>query len=261
MSAHSNAATKLAANVARVLDGAQVPNLLWGWAALGFVQPEQEFPDLEFVIPDGVIPVACHALKKAGYTICEDKECGEFMEDREDEFASLRGIEPHIYYHHVAEAHFHPKSTYLTISLLRQSKSLPWLEDMTRSSHYLMISHDPTVPGLLEYFSRGRRSLYPDQHPIKMLTPAAFTESIIRMLCWDIQVKPLLMFRWLGMFNAVKHQRIFTASLRPNFQAAWNMYVKRTGNDRIFGFLRIREQLIVTGELPELLRCVDVSNI
>ncbi|KAL4905563.1 hypothetical protein BDW74DRAFT_177932 [Aspergillus multicolor] len=99
-------AARIAAHVARTLDRVNVPNVLWGWAALALVQRDLNFPDIEFVINDASAPIAIAALIAEKYPHCVDAKCMELDEARMPNYAGIL-VDEKRRYHIVGLAHFH----------------------------------------------------------------------------------------------------------------------------------------------------------
>ncbi|KAL2825918.1 hypothetical protein BDW59DRAFT_161298 [Aspergillus cavernicola] len=113
---------KLAAEVARIIDAAQMPNILWGWVALSLIGDMTEFVYIDFVIPDLKICLATRVLAAAGYPLCKDRSCNELKGNRTPNVLGR-------YRHHFPpEAYYHlPGSRPTLVSLLRKSDILLWL--------------------------------------------------------------------------------------------------------------------------------------
>ncbi|KAJ5465561.1 hypothetical protein N7530_009348 [Penicillium desertorum] len=65
-----------AADVARILDEAQVPNILWGTMAAYLVGGWRHYnEDIQFLVVDHLIQTASNALFAAGFTPCTNPGC------------------------------------------------------------------------------------------------------------------------------------------------------------------------------------------
>ncbi|KAL2825536.1 hypothetical protein BJY01DRAFT_256242 [Aspergillus pseudoustus] len=60
------------ADIAKILDLANIPNLLWGWWVVACHGKLIQTPDIDFIIADDEIEAAAQALEKASqdYTRC-----------------------------------------------------------------------------------------------------------------------------------------------------------------------------------------------
>ncbi|KAJ5788828.1 uncharacterized protein N7518_005839, partial [Penicillium psychrosexuale] len=108
-----------AADVARILDEAQVANILWGTMTIGLVGKwKMHVKDVEFLILDHLIPVASEALITAGLMSYADPDCGEVQTKGNDR--------------PIPAVHFHIEAQYPQHSVLRlypKSGHLWWLPD------------------------------------------------------------------------------------------------------------------------------------
>lgn len=125
------AGANLATRIARVLDDAKVPNLLWGWQAIALVGCNEGIPDINFVIPDKYIDHAQKAIMATGSIPCKDPDCMELQVDYLAQ--GQQGPGPsrppsRAQFHLPGSYHFHTNSASV-ITFYRKSMVCPWLPD------------------------------------------------------------------------------------------------------------------------------------
>ncbi|KAL3460044.1 hypothetical protein BJX64DRAFT_290691 [Aspergillus heterothallicus] len=292
----------LAARVARVLDTANVPYVLWGLAAAALVAEDGSYPELEFVISDASIQQAIKALKGDGICPCDDPKCPELLADRADGYASDDDSDDPIFmscdrYHPIGSAHFHFKTRvqcldqscryysshprdehgqyyhdqFLVLHLLRQSEILFWMDPLKPGSPTpnVILSNDPALPAKLvprQYGGPGvvrsclssvPRVVSPSGpwnglDPVKILDSPSYVESIIWLLCRDMNPDergdvPILMRRWMDLSSKVRRR---IESVGGRFQPAWQEMVREAGKVHGPVVRGLRNELIRNGELP-----------
>ncbi|KAJ6122942.1 hypothetical protein N7512_005407, partial [Penicillium capsulatum] len=236
-----------AAEIAHVLERAQVAYVLWGWMALGLVGAYQRSGAIEIIVSDSQMQLACNSLAKIGLKPCRDDEC---------ETVVLGRLRP------VPAAHFHIGFKYrgcTALSFLAKSELLWWWKDFPllapgKDHPDILLTTDPRLPPCVEYGCTGP---WTDLHPIRILNPSSFTEAIILLACRDYNQPNHLFPTWGGMLDALRGYKEYPAtlvkkSLRPEFQAFWKDYCSDRSVDQIYaGFGRkLRYELIKADRLP-----------
>ncbi|KAL2871456.1 uncharacterized protein BJX67DRAFT_377225 [Aspergillus lucknowensis] len=370
---------KHAVNMARILDEANVGNVLWGWLAVSLIQNDRHFPEIEFVIPDKQIQLATDALVAAELPLCTDAQCSELRSDRlkwnarprdpqqplfvdlaQDQAQgvsdwskdNLAAILAHNRRHPVGAAHFHLDTHVL--HLLRQSEILFWMPEIppgppAADDLDLMLSTDPSLPAKMAVWpppprekeaweeAQGPPSLSPaaqrycdswlgkaatttepdsglsaggepeglsiempanlpstssseapshplvmytdmlvnpgganngtgpsgpwsELYPVKILNPDSYTESIIWLLCRDMERDESLLDRWSDVRSALHDNAMFKKRLRPRFRYAWDTLNMRYNKHCFCGLAYLRKELIDSGELPQDLPFVSICG-
>ncbi|CRL28558.1 unnamed protein product [Penicillium camemberti] len=210
-----------AADVARILDEAQVPNILWGGLPQGLVARWNEHEkDVEFITLDHLIFMASNALIAAGFTPCSDPDCREVHSKNND--------------CPIAPVHFHIEAQYPQHGVLRvyaKSSHLWWLPDFepgppAADDPDLMLSNDSRLP---PYVLRGFSGPWTELYPIKILNPSSFTEAAWWLTFRDIDYANGYEYRWTDMVLASMQSythphRTMERTLRPKFQAMWKEF-------------------------------------
>ncbi|RDW76528.1 uncharacterized protein DSM5745_06520 [Aspergillus mulundensis] len=168
---------KPAADVAQILNRAQVPNLLFGWWVVGLYSQAQPFPvsslslspsfplpsfnadsftqEIDFIVPDGQFESGIRALIDAGFQYCDDPKCPELVYDRFPRKGKIGDKYPITEllanlalngWHEIADAHFHVETQYrkpkfTVLSLYKQSRLLWALPTLTLDP---VPANDPT---------------------------------------------------------------------------------------------------------------------
>ncbi|CAI7665982.1 unnamed protein product [Penicillium glandicola] len=210
-----------AADVARILDEAQVPNILWGMMAMCLVGVwKEEEKDVEFLILDHLITDASNALIAAGFTSCTDPDCREVQ---------IKGN-----YRPVPAVHFHIESQYPRHQVLRlypKSGHLWWLPDFelgppAADDPDLMLSNDLRLPPFAE---KGFSGPWTELYLIKILNPSSFTEAVWYLIFRDLGYANMHETIWLDMIVPLMEShthphRTIKRTLRPRFQAMWEEF-------------------------------------
>ncbi|KAL4876356.1 hypothetical protein BJY04DRAFT_223144 [Aspergillus karnatakaensis] len=235
---HNPPIARQAALIAQILDFAQVPNILLGWLALGLVQHNMGIPEIEFVIPDEYAEVAIHAIEISPVPLCVKTDCHELQVQRRDE--TLGSATSRLdAYHAVGFAHFHLNPFTASglkgaelITLYRQSEILPWVPRLTRSDNVgtidspnLTVSTDLNLPAAVD---RGPSGPWVGLYPVRILTPCAFIESVMRLLGRDTLVNSELVHTWHIFMELIRYptsvEKRFTD---PAVEVAWVWYICR----------------------------------
>ncbi|KAJ5940561.1 hypothetical protein N7516_000729 [Penicillium verrucosum] len=239
-----NRQVKPAADVARILDEAQVPNLLWGTMAawlIGDWRPYNE--DIQFLVLDHLIQTASDALSAAGIAPCTDPECAVVRTVHNDWL--------------VPPVHFHVKALYPEHDVLRlysKSTYLWWLPDFGTSAPaaddpHLILSNDSRHP---PYVFNGMSGPWTEVYPVKVLTRSSFTEAALWLLFRDFEHANGLYFQWLDLIIVAKtHPEGIT--LPPRFQAMWTEFTipeEQRTRRRWEPVVELMEEMRANNEVP-----------
>ncbi|KAL3469583.1 hypothetical protein BJX99DRAFT_265046 [Aspergillus californicus] len=244
---------ELASKAARILDQANVPNILWGWIALGLCGARTGHGDIDFVIPDDSIEQATLALERSGYQMCTSEECNELKNDRCWELAhednptwetiiaddTLDGASNR--YHPVPLVHFHVYEGRRpsVISLQCKSEIFPWLPEYGAG---------PPEPDSL--FSIRANDLLKE-----ILREDVFTESVLWYVVSNLNFPTDPQMDWWGeMLDALSDEMYepgFRRRLHPRFRLIWEYLMDRKpkNHDRMVPLATLRERMIETKEI------------
>ncbi|KAL3480164.1 hypothetical protein BJX99DRAFT_254760 [Aspergillus californicus] len=267
---------KLAFAVAKILDEAGVPCLIWGWLALALVASDQGNREAAFVINDHQIDEAKKALSDAKFTQCTEPSCRELCEDRGTKLSATCAKDN---LHPVAEVHYHVEeqfSEYRILALYKKGAQLWWLPDLELGSPaendpYLTMSDSNRLPPHKELWNpeedreecghdnmpafRGCSGPWTGQYAIKVLLPPAFLESIMLLYCRDVGYPDGLPCLWDTMlFFLMPYDEELRYKIHPRFQAAWDSLQERGPPlQNIWVPMRaLRDSLSAAGELRDM---------
>ncbi|KAL4900140.1 hypothetical protein BDW74DRAFT_104498 [Aspergillus multicolor] len=269
---------KLAYEVAKLLDEAGVPNVLWEWLALGLLAADNGNREIEFVIADKKFDEAKRVLAAAGFAACTNTNYRERCEnrfpvqhmahvarniDQYDSGGAMGAALAYDRYHVVAAVHYHVETLpqwqpYELLSLHKQSAQLWWLPELSTDppsadDHYLTLSNSarlPTGNGRTAPFSR------PDQYPMKVLLPWVFVEALILLRCRDYGHKHDLHNLWEYMLiKFMSHDADLRDKIDQRFRLVWDSINDR-GPPGLWNkwvpLGQLRRRLIAAGELPDI---------
>ncbi|RDW65870.1 uncharacterized protein DSM5745_09609 [Aspergillus mulundensis] len=283
---------KPAADVARILDHAKVPNVLWGWLAVGLVGLDHRFPQVDFVVPDDKIEAAKEALIAGGFTLCIDQDCAEQKEDRvAPDSVDLHGplglnemntLGARNRFHPIADIHFHLEPSkyeyYNVLSLFIQSKTLwsGWWPDLVLTDActdakcpdterfpadhpHFMLSSDIDLYKCEDGSGPWAEELY----AVKTLKPSLLVEALIYLFCRDWGHIKSVDEGWqdmilLGLVRVKRDDqaRFIEKDLNPVLQPLWNNLNCRTrkpeGVNKWDIIREFRQSLIDNNRMPPL---------
>ncbi|PLB48370.1 hypothetical protein P170DRAFT_476988 [Aspergillus steynii IBT 23096] len=241
---------RIAPNVAFYLDRANVPNLLFGWLAIGLADTGKDSSEVDFVIPDAQMPAAIASLVAADYPLCTDTKCGELESDRLTGYARQKEF-PFTWKHHYhpkPSAHFHMGGTNI-LSLHVQSALLWWLPELrigppavddpdlmlwrlrnNTDSLLPSYSEDPLYvqPAIWEdlpqYSEIHSGQSERDNHPIKILNQNSLVEACIMLYCRDWARNEHLKVLWGHMLTELSDRAPCRTkkNVRARFKRAWD---------------------------------------
>jgi hypothetical protein len=165
----------IASEASRMLHGASIPNVLYGWEAMNLAGVQTNSLEVELVVNDNTVQAAIAIFQKFGQ--CADSRCNELLVRRRNVESPQR-----LHYHPVPAAHYHMRNGQYLLSLFLKSAILWWLPDLQLGAPapkdpYLTLSTDPSLP--LPAVSGEWRNL----HPITILKPGAFVDATILLFC------------------------------------------------------------------------------
>ncbi|KAJ5119476.1 hypothetical protein N7448_010145 [Penicillium atrosanguineum] len=252
---------KVAGFFSSILDGAQVPNILWGEQAVDmFIDEEHlaiESRTIEFVVTDDSLDTAVRELDSFDqHKVCVDPNCILIQPNQDLP---------------VPDAHFHTpflqrlftlgwvtleKTTTRnvveidTISLFAKSRTLWWLPDSTLHSS----AKCTDIMDISDYhsWSVDWQNLY----PVKILQPMALAEALIFLLARDHRHQTNSGFiHWKKLIFTMSRQCLIDErirTIRSDFQAYWSALHDAVNDlDHLLALLPgIREKLIEAREMP-----------
>ncbi|GAQ34067.1 hypothetical protein AtubIFM56815_002692 [Aspergillus tubingensis] len=151
---------ELCAIIARLLDHAKIPNVLWNeymLSAYGAFTPEPH--DISFIVPNRLLDAAYRTLQAAGFTTCPESHieaCSRFQ-CPEDGMIPARHF-------HIASYWIVPACTYY-LKLYGHAETLfsfpePTLNEPSRHDKYYMSTRDERLPPQIEPLHDERLMLY-----------------------------------------------------------------------------------------------------
>ncbi|KAL4965566.1 uncharacterized protein BDV14DRAFT_199666 [Aspergillus stella-maris] len=190
-----------AEHVAKVLDKKNIDNVFFGLRALDLVGRAVECDQmLEFVVPDEQLNEAIEVLKSENIEPCNDSNCimtlptcgpntsywwREFDNPEDEENA------PYIL---CPAAHFHTEKLPIfsdgdsptdVLILNKKSETIWWLPDFNIGES-ITLTNDSALPAFVE---EGCEGPWPaDSYGVKILKPSAFTEAVIRLLAFHLDL-------------------------------------------------------------------------
>ncbi|KAL4863000.1 hypothetical protein BDV12DRAFT_178045, partial [Aspergillus spectabilis] len=229
-----------AADVARILDAAEIPNILWGLLSVGLVEQDRAYPEIDFVIPDERVEQAKDALAAAKlipYVMPHDPD---FL-DKRSRFICLCYRKNCHGQHALTFAHLCGNIIILT-TLHRKSEILPWLSDIKLENPHpqdpdLMLASDH----VLAYC--GGPCACTVRRPVKVLNPEAYTESLIWLFARDFLAGGGLIDHRRSLLQSLENSEVVTGYLRPKFQAVWDALVNPRRRSVVTAVAELRERL------------------
>lgn len=274
----------VAAEAAQILDDEGIYNILVGNMATGFVGHSHPYPEADFAVEDKQLQKAVDALTSSNskFQICTKSDCIDLKGDRRGIARELFLREGHSdldrfsRWHHVPAAHFHHKG--IALSLHLRSVVMPWLTEWSfTSGQGITNSDDPRLPpptGSLEPCLNGPTGPWPNLYPIRIQSPDAYVEGAIYMLALymdkDLSNSNYLRLMYEEIIYRMKYEFLdpfkpeYYRTLQRKFNWAWlymNDYGRPQGHDRYALLYRLREDMIIHGELPSDLPRWDHSGV
>ncbi len=126
----------------------------------------------------------------------------------------------------------------------------------------LILTTDPTLPPARE---DGPSGPWSELVPVKILNANSFTESLLWLMCRDIERNDSLFRRWDNMRVIMRDTPRSARRLRPEFQAAWDCCQFRGdyADSKVHMYhelILLRQRLLANGSLPQNLPNIDVRD-
>lgn len=203
------------------------------------------------VVEDHLVKSASNALVEAGFTLCTDIHCRELR------------YRPRP----IGEIHFHIESKYpwhTILSIYNISSTVWWLPSIplgfpARDDPVFKTTKDPRLPPYTSVY--GCSGQLPDLYPIKILSPSAFTEAILFLLCRDLSQDNGFDSWWKTLLSGLLEDKPTPAPvvkkwIRSEFSSFWEVFGRNGLQPSLevpdpMSLLReLRQRLIESGGLP-----------
>ncbi|KAJ0414694.1 hypothetical protein BJY00DRAFT_318533 [Aspergillus carlsbadensis] len=271
---------QLATDVARILDTARIPYVMFGLWPVGCHGTDHSTTEIDFVIDEDKIPAAATALVATGhFQRCADDNCLERTPDRRDRSGMFPGrlypadvlarqMAPNNY-HAIAQEHLHigPGYEYFQVISLYAKSHLLWsFPDLTLDAgdpRTYMYTNDAQLPPRTQGGSTGP---WDTLYPVKIPTHVALVEALCLLYLRDLGDFTHLHDTWSGMLNGALGQQFIDAdlnlterakALRRNVNPRWlpglDPFFFPTRAEPVFaGLNRLRATLLQNNELPDI---------
>ncbi|PLB53542.1 hypothetical protein P170DRAFT_463197 [Aspergillus steynii IBT 23096] len=176
---------ELESYVARLLDEAGVPNFIWGEAIISILGVPTQITSSSWAIPDSLIDTAAKVLDDAKFPPCTQgrEHCRVF---------NSMSTHPYPDYHwHTDHRYPTEPPTFTTGVFLYRKSRLFWtfpeppIGRPPPGDRFYMLTSDPRIRRL-NPISRGPQSADPAVYPVKMPTPARYTEAMLLLTLRDL---------------------------------------------------------------------------
>ncbi|PTU20322.1 hypothetical protein P175DRAFT_0481567 [Aspergillus ochraceoroseus IBT 24754] len=242
------AGSRLASQVAQVLDTAGVPNVLWGSLAMNVLGCPEVGEDTQLIIPDRFAQAATDAISVAGLNPCPHGSTCGVIKGRDEPYPNT---------------HFHINEDEVTqtVDFYRKSSLIWSLPDMkpgnpsTNDRTYILAS-DARHP--VSHIWKGGTSCgsgpFPNNFPpVKILTKIALVEALILLCCRDFDSRNPQRGVWI---DALSSMATFVVrdpdpkELDPRFSVFWKCIKERESKTACDILGELRAGLLMAGELP-----------
>ncbi|KAL3481738.1 hypothetical protein BJX99DRAFT_253265 [Aspergillus californicus] len=265
---------RVAAMIAKILDEAEIPNILWGWAAVGLSGATRTFPEVDFIIADHYIAQAIMELGKT-FPTCKDGKCLEWKGDRVGASQNMARITAHNQWHHPAVTHYHLGAVILS---LQKKTELLFLVARLRprppphpNDPHLTLSNSTSLP---RHHSLGPSGPWHGLYPIQILNPNSFLEALIFLQALTT-TDPAFLGRYPGkewelMMVAIAEVELrpqlpqeYRRVLRPEFRLVWDYlkFKKPKGHNPLIPLVKVRKDFMLRKILPPWLPDWDFSHL
>ncbi|OJJ06098.1 hypothetical protein ASPVEDRAFT_311869 [Aspergillus versicolor CBS 583.65] len=260
MSATTCIGAQVASEAGEVLDMAGIFYVLFGWLPVALIAEDKGFGEVDLLVPKQDLTRAIEKLVEAGFHECQDPNCIELQENRRpitsnnvfQAMAFLIGNSIHA----VANAHFHLGSQYescTVLSLYTISDLLWWFEDKEQrlllTDDDVWFSNDSRLPPYREGGPSGAWTALP---PVRMLSPTAFSEALIRLMCQNYGHIKGVGRAWRKMWECLM-RNAHHMDLDPRFQPVWDSFSASHYTGNPYEILRaLRDEMVANNEFPYL---------
>lgn len=254
-----------ASDAGEVLDMAGIFYVMFGWPVVALNAKDQGFGEADFVVRKRDLSRAIETLVEAGFKQCQDPSCIELQANRcplrdtgdgPCNLSEIAAADVLNSYHAVADAHFHLGFQYescTVLSLYTTSDLLYWLEDPESGElpgdDTFWFSNDPRLP---PYEERGPSGPWTELYPVRILSPVAFSEALIILMCQNYGHIDFVDHAWITMWECVVFKPQ-PRTLSPRFQPIWDIFNAEEPDRNPYDVLRVlRDEMIAKNEFPYL---------
>ncbi|RDW76586.1 uncharacterized protein DSM5745_06578 [Aspergillus mulundensis] len=253
-----------AAEVAKILNAARVPNILFGW----------KLTSLSLILETAV-----RALIDNGFNYCDDAQCVElklhrwwkrFEQNTPYPVTDIAALCAWNNVHEKADAHFHikekqfPGPKFTVVSLFKQSRVLWSLPTLTLDPvapddpTFILTNDTARLPPLTADRVKSPSGPWTDVSPVKTLTNTALVEAVLWLVLrclryknHDIENYWHRMFHWLFLASIEgERQRALRDTLKPEFEPLIDKYQDESKAETPTEYLkRLLPQLIAKGKV------------
>ncbi|GLA22978.1 hypothetical protein AnigIFM63604_001312 [Aspergillus niger] len=256
---------RLCAIIARLLDHATIPNVLWNEYMLSYYGAFMQEPhDISFIVPNRLINAAYRTLQAAGFTACpeSDVEACERFQCPEDGMIPARHF-------HIESYWIVPARTYY-LKLYGHTETLfsfpePTLNDPSRHDKYYMLTrderlptqigplHDETLMLYVELNKRASGDPYElERYKIKIPNLTMLIHALILLRCRDEGYNSHCDDDWYRMLSSIRWYVIERGKMQIDrleaaIQPIWDKLEIQYGN---LWIRALRKKLRREGVLP-----------
>ncbi|EAW13648.1 uncharacterized protein ACLA_043680 [Aspergillus clavatus NRRL 1] len=241
---------ELVSSISKLLDGYNIPSVLWGDCLLSVYGVPSGCNDISFVIPDDLMERAQDAVKEAYFVPCPRGEKCPVVNPRR--------TSP------IPHAHFHIREGKLlepavTLDLHLKSQLLWAMPDfplgILPGNPNFMYTSDPRLPEEDKACHRGRfpASLY----PVKMPAVSRFAEALVLLYCRDADPEVTnrgahwqLLHRYVVVYCCDWHGMLDLGLLKPRLAEYYALWAREPPYEAWLYASRLAAQMRENGELP-----------
>lgn len=279
MSATTCIGAQVASEAGEILDMAGIFYVLFGWLQVALIAEDHGFGEADLVVRTRDLTKAIETLIEAGFRQCQDPNCLELqvarrpLTDTGDGVCFWREVfaaDVLNCHHAVANAHFHLESQYESCTVLSlyttsdlfldylESGELPandtlWFSNDPRLPPYkdpsLILYEDPRLPPCEQ---KGPSGPWTDLYPVRIMSPVAFSEALIILVCQSFGHIDFVDAAWINMWERVVFKKQ-PRTLSPRFQPIWDIFNADEPDCNPYDVLRaLRADMIANNEFRYL---------